>query len=1266
MDEMWDILGIGPTEDEGQIRRAYAEKSRSCNPEEDPQGFMALRQAYQAALEYARGGGAALGQTISIPQEGCESDGETSSLGVQFAFAQRPDPGENRFRDGEAFQRFVKLYQKENQKNWKLWMEYFVSPAFLAVSHQEDFCALLLEHVRAAAETVKPGPAFVNGLYIVYQLQNTHLTVDEKPFFAQQGGPSCPPALLELMGLLPDRKKPSGDDNAMLHAFQHYYQLWELAEDGSWGDEGLHTLREIMSAYQMVYIKEKIPTPSYMEPNAGAYLNHPLALRLFTDFVTRAQLPVEAYQIIWESLDLKSAQLGRAAVLMGPLRALCLDHAPGLAHQEKERFAEVRTIYLTKLKDTPEEVEAFLAREDVQRALVNRDFIENDVLKLWLHPAQPSPVLFQALYEFYRSHPQVPFSERLRQECMSQLHLLELMQCSQADEQDTSMLLSLSHRPFLRYWLNLAFPRFGMLSHTLARVLPPSSVWNDRLFEQRHTGEGKPVTPIVIELEGVSIRVILHRFYIAYELEGRELICPGIPISQLFTLGEVGLWLLPLALVGVEEEDSVRVGVARLLQGSALPQEQVEPVTQALVDGLYQWNQAGSLPPILAFRETEKELYGIEIVEESFYREEDENGEEVEEERLMASVFQVIEGMPRYFPDSFGPFDTLEEALEKGTALLEQIAAPPVLAYAPPGEREDRRIPTLVSCQPERAPVREWRPPAAILNRLWGRLSFWKNLRCIPQSLSDHLHDLENHWKGWKVEQGQKQPLTEQMGELCDYFRCEAEEREALIGPTSAAWHLERLLQVLETVETLPEDQRLQALLDTPDWAEGELSVDAPLVREDPTLRSGEIMSEQLIQIQGHYKQLHAPQNRGSQPLDQLRAAFLERVDRLLSALLFQVEKLRRQELDKLDESLAAFAEGKLERLEFSYEPKAVHLGSSRIDSYPPMYSLVFLRLGSRFVCLFFDDVRQFFHVLYREECPSSPQYINIGHDRPLPELCLFNSFFHLQCHLSDILDVVAQAQQGGKELKLTPMRDCAWARSWGGVYISVRQSKYNLGKLELGKFPLERATTPIETELSLPSFATVMDELGKPMELCCQKKDGEQEPPVILHKNQRYLFPRSMERFFAGELSSLRLSWTVLLPPYKAHFAPEFYEKKLEALNGRKPRCCLLLRRDGEKVMLLVLEDFSQQALYHVADRWTYMDVEGKKYPKDTFEGKTVPAYLIHKDLLELRSHLDLLLEHLDCPYTITRRFAEYADEKPVKARAYPVIRAEVLGEEA
>lgn len=51
---IWECLGIEPTTDIAEIKKAFAIKSKNCHPEEHPQEFQELQQAYRSAVEYAR------------------------------------------------------------------------------------------------------------------------------------------------------------------------------------------------------------------------------------------------------------------------------------------------------------------------------------------------------------------------------------------------------------------------------------------------------------------------------------------------------------------------------------------------------------------------------------------------------------------------------------------------------------------------------------------------------------------------------------------------------------------------------------------------------------------------------------------------------------------------------------------------------------------------------------------------------------------------------------------------------------------------------------------------------------------------------------------------------------------------------------------------------------------------------------------------------------------------------------------------------------
>lgn len=53
MTTIWSILGIEPTQDKQQIKKAYAKKLRMAHPENDPRGYQRLREAFDAAIKQA-------------------------------------------------------------------------------------------------------------------------------------------------------------------------------------------------------------------------------------------------------------------------------------------------------------------------------------------------------------------------------------------------------------------------------------------------------------------------------------------------------------------------------------------------------------------------------------------------------------------------------------------------------------------------------------------------------------------------------------------------------------------------------------------------------------------------------------------------------------------------------------------------------------------------------------------------------------------------------------------------------------------------------------------------------------------------------------------------------------------------------------------------------------------------------------------------------------------------------------------------------------
>jgi hypothetical protein len=87
--DIWSVLGIASTNDETQIRRAYARRLKETHPEDDAEGFQRLRRSYEFALQLARHEAFAGTDAAGVPPEDTAHD----RVGVQESPAAEVDAG---------------------------------------------------------------------------------------------------------------------------------------------------------------------------------------------------------------------------------------------------------------------------------------------------------------------------------------------------------------------------------------------------------------------------------------------------------------------------------------------------------------------------------------------------------------------------------------------------------------------------------------------------------------------------------------------------------------------------------------------------------------------------------------------------------------------------------------------------------------------------------------------------------------------------------------------------------------------------------------------------------------------------------------------------------------------------------------------------------------------------------------------------------------------------------------------------------------------
>lgn len=135
---MWEILGIEPTHSKREIQRAYAAQARLCHPEEDPERFAELKDAYREALQCARNEmpepEKEKGHVPGRPEE----DPSVPSLLSRLDRAEQEKIRASR-KQG-ALRRLTELLEDSREgKRQEAWREYFLSEDFLKEQYEEEF-----------------------------------------------------------------------------------------------------------------------------------------------------------------------------------------------------------------------------------------------------------------------------------------------------------------------------------------------------------------------------------------------------------------------------------------------------------------------------------------------------------------------------------------------------------------------------------------------------------------------------------------------------------------------------------------------------------------------------------------------------------------------------------------------------------------------------------------------------------------------------------------------------------------------------------------------------------------------------------------------------------------------------------------------------------------------------------------------------------------------------------------------------------------------
>nr|WP_325230917.1 hypothetical protein [uncultured Oscillibacter sp.] len=581
METIWTALGLEPTKDVSAIKRAYAEKAKTCHPEENPEGFLQLRRAYQEALSFAGDGEKAPAPPPS-PEEP-EDQGWSLTDGPAII-----DEGPNPFADHPAAKAFLALYTGKQRKNPQAWMDYFTSGDFLEVGWKRRFAGFLLEQTVRLEGEYPLNKEFLGWLYIVYQF-----TVDRSREFqmmewAQFDGQKF---IFEIAKRAHVPKTPRGNELAMSYSFREYLHMVYMAEHDAWSEQKIGQCSEIVGRYAAGYITDKCQQRGDMD-----YERHPAGLRLMTHFFRREGLPDELYRIVWEKLDLKTALMGRAKILYGPLRELALERLPELAGQRKVSFAKLRKDFsdyaVSTYKRRGEHAQAteedirrtddFFSREDFQQALLDRRFIEEDLLHTAVSETRCDYFL-QRVIRFYQEHGDAPCAQQVVDRAKEMLRYQALADRLRRDRETKIQEsgLTLKSAPFFRHWLNTGFShsmeretKRSLLGY-LNQELPYLPEWSRSFLGVEGEETLEPVS-VTLKLGRDKFTVQFHLRYQSFLRNGEPIHRPCLIWEQLMEWApnsDTFLHLLPVTAAVYNQYDEVRAEILRRLEDTAAPKE---------------------------------------------------------------------------------------------------------------------------------------------------------------------------------------------------------------------------------------------------------------------------------------------------------------------------------------------------------------------------------------------------------------------------------------------------------------------------------------------------------------------------------------------------------------------------------------------------------------------------------------------------------------------------------------------------------------------
>lgn len=579
---MWEILGIEPTHSKREIQRAYAAQARLCHPEEDPERFAELKDAYREALQCARNEmpepEKEKGHVPGRPEE----DPSVPSLLSRLDRAEQEKIRASR-KQG-ALRRLTELLEDSREgKRQEAWREYFLSEDFLKEQYEEEFGKGLRQCVDAWKEE-RPEEsdflrAFMTELAIAYGFftEADGQVNTEGSFYARQAAGAVWNSYIREQSYDMEQVLDREENLVRQRSFSDYLTLRNMNWKGYLTEKEKEIWENILQCAQIGYLYERKSDRTVCEETRSECI-----IQLYTHWLLSEPVPACVCRYMYQKYGFHDLEHSSGYKLYAGLKEAVLLQYPGM---EEELYGEASKAQLTRswyqelmrivldyqachlrreyeeTGELQERIQALFERREWPMICYEPELFEQMYLQLAGRKVIP-PSLAEKLCAFYMEDgswtdpEQVQFMlEALVSSLSFHRNLLEMDERREYFYEKTSVSdIAEDNRDFWEYFLETGFGcRYVTVIGSSQRqaeyilrnkeylpgymkaVYLPSMEWRKRFvgFDEEKDAITKPVSVECPAPGGRILRIEFHLHYVQYFLDEEKVIYPLLSFDEL-------------------------------------------------------------------------------------------------------------------------------------------------------------------------------------------------------------------------------------------------------------------------------------------------------------------------------------------------------------------------------------------------------------------------------------------------------------------------------------------------------------------------------------------------------------------------------------------------------------------------------------------------------------------------------------------------------------------------------------------------------------